>query len=67
MRKGNRTHELYLTLVGVGEDKHIKYNVNIMENIHIRNNLIFRSPEICDTGLRKCYCMNRGPLELFST
>lgn len=52
--KGNRTHEtLYLILADVGDDKHKKHNVNMMENIHIGSNLSFRSPELCDPGLRK--------------
>lgn len=44
---------LYLTPVEVPEDTHTKQNVNMMENTHRGNNLSFRSPELCDTGLRK--------------
>lgn len=55
--KDSKIHEtLYLILVGVCEDKHTKHNVNMMENIHTGNNLSLRSPELCDTGLRKVKC-----------
>lgn len=30
-----------------------KHNVNMMENIHTGNNLSFKSPELCNIGLRK--------------